>query len=231
MKSLLILIATAAFIAAPTVTPPFTGYDPGLFPVRIERPSIQPAGYAFSIWGLIYLWLLVSAVAGLWRRNEATWARPFLPHLAALLLGTIWLAIAPLYPILATVTITVMAACTWAAFLRADDGADRWLQQAPLGLFAGWLTAAAAVSNGILLGGYGWLSDTATALVMLAVALIIALVIQSRRPRMPSYFAAVIWASIGVAVVNWQANPVAAWAALAGAALLAVMASALFLRR
>lgn len=231
MKSLLILLATAAFIAAPAVTPPFTGYDPGLFPVRIDRPSIQPAGYAFSIWGLIYLWLLVSAVAGLWRRNDASWARPFLPHLAALLLGTIWLAIAPLYPILATITITLMAACTWAAFLQAKDGADRWLQQAPLGLFAGWLTAAAAVSNGILLGGYGWLSDTGAALVMLALALCVAIVIQSRRRRMPTYSAAVIWASIGVAVVNWQANPVAAWAALAGTVLLALTTTALFLRR
>lgn len=231
MKALLIVLATAAFIAAPAATPPFTGYDPGLFPVRIDRPSIQPAGYAFSIWGLIYLWLLVSAVAGLWRRNDAAWARPFLPHLAALLLGTIWLAIAPLYPIPATVTITLMAACTWAAFLQVKDGADRWLQQAPLGLFAGWLTAAAAVSNGILLGGYGWLSDTGAALVMLALALCVAVAIQSRQRRMPTYSAAVIWASIGVAVVNWQANPVAAWAALAGAVLLALTATALFLRR
>lgn len=231
MKALILLLATLAFAAAPSVTPPFTGYDPGLFPVRIERPSIQPAGYAFSIWGFIFLWLLVSAVAGLWRRADTTWARPFLPHLAALLLGTAWLAIAPLYPIAATITITVMAACTWAAFLGAADGSDRWLQQAPLGLFAGWLTAAASVSNGILLGGYGWLSDTGAALAMLAIALVVALIIQSRRPQMPSYSAAVIWACIGVAVVNWQPNPTAAWAAIAGALVLSLAATTLYLRR
>ena len=48
---LILLVATLAFIAAPALTPPFMGYDPGLFPVRIDRPSIQPAGYAFAIWG------------------------------------------------------------------------------------------------------------------------------------------------------------------------------------
>ena len=49
MRAILILIATAAFIAAPAVTTPFTGYDPGMFPVVIAHPSIQPAGYAFAI--------------------------------------------------------------------------------------------------------------------------------------------------------------------------------------
>ena len=48
---LILLVATLAFIAAPALTPPFMGYDPGLFPVRIDRPAIQPAGYAFAIWG------------------------------------------------------------------------------------------------------------------------------------------------------------------------------------
>ena len=51
MRSVIILLATLAFVAAPSVTPPFMGYDPGMFPVRIERPSVQPAGYAFAIWG------------------------------------------------------------------------------------------------------------------------------------------------------------------------------------
>ena len=40
------------------------GYDPGQFPVVIARPSIQPAGYAFAIWGLIYAWLMAHAGFG-----------------------------------------------------------------------------------------------------------------------------------------------------------------------
>ncbi len=44
-----LLLAILAMVAAPALTPAFTGYDPATFPVRIERPAIQPAGYAFSI--------------------------------------------------------------------------------------------------------------------------------------------------------------------------------------
>ena len=74
-----ISIIILAMVAAPALTPSFTGYDPATFPVRIDRPAIQPAGYAFSIWGLIYLWLLVHAGYGLFkRRDDAAFLRPVL---------------------------------------------------------------------------------------------------------------------------------------------------------
>ena len=217
ISALLILVATLAFIAAPSLTTPFMGYDPASFPVVIERPSIQPAGYAFALWGLIYLWLLLHAGFGMTRRQDALWEKVGLPHLGSLVLGTAWLAIASGYPLTATVAIIVMAGFTLTAFLAADPTRDRWLLQAPLGLFAGWLTAASMVSLGVMIAGYGWLSDTATALTMLAVILTVALVVQWRRPSMPTYSAAIVWAAIGVAVVNWQDNPTAAYAAVLGA--------------
>jgi hypothetical protein len=231
MRTYLTLLATAAFVLAPTVTPPFSGYDPGIFPVQIARPSIQPAGYAFGIWGVIYGWLALSALFGLWRRDNAMWNRTRLPLLGALVLGTAWLAIANGFPITATVAIIAMAAFSLTAFLIASPTEDRWGLQAPLSMFAGWLTAASMVSLGVVLAGYGWLSDTATALVMLTVVVLVALTVQSRRPTMPLYGAAVIWASVGVAVVNWQANPTVAYAATAGAALLTLAVGGLFLRR
>ncbi len=231
MRTYLTLLATAAFVLAPTVTPPFSGYDPGIFPVQIARPSIQPAGYAFGIWGVIYGWLALSALFGLWRRDNAMWNRTRLPLLGALVLGTAWLAIANGFPITATLAIIAMAAFSLTAFLIASPTEDRWGLQAPLSMFAGWLTAASMVSLGVVLAGYGWLSDTATALVMLTVVVLVALTVQSRRPTMPLYGAAVIWASVGVAVVNWQANPTVAYAATAGAILLAAAVGGLFLRR
>lgn len=230
MRNIIILLATAAFIAAPAVTPPFMGYDPGLFPVSITRPSIQPAGYAFSIWGVIYLWLLVSAAFGLTRGSDSVWVKPFVPHLGALLLGTIWLAIASSWPLTATATIIAMAGFTLWSFLSADPVQNRWLQHAPLGLFAGWLTAASCVSFGVIIAGYGWLSDTAAAMAMLVAILMIALTIQLRRPTMPTYSVAVVWAAIGVALVNWTANPPVAYVALAGAAIQSAAALRAFSR-
>lgn len=213
-----LLLAILAMVAAPALTPSFTGYDPATFPVRIDRPAIQPAGYAFSIWGLIYLWLLVHAGFGLFkRRDDAAFLRPALPLLVSGVLGSVWLAIAGSAPVLATVTILVMGGLAMLAYLRADPAQDRWLLAAPLAIYAGWLTAACAVSVGVILAGYGVLSNTGAALVMLAVVIGVALVVQSRRPAMPVYGFTVVWAAIGVVVANWADNQTVAFTAIGGA--------------
>lgn len=224
VRAALLLLVTLAFGAAPFLTPPFRGYDPALFPVQVARPSIQPAGYAFGIWSLIYLWLITHALLGLWKHaSDPAWDRPRLPLILAIALGSAWLSIAPVAPIAATVVILIMAAAAITAFLKADPDTDRWLLSAPTAILAGWLSAAAAVSTGVVLGGYGWLSDTASALVMIAATLTLALTIQSRRPRMPIYGLTVIWALAGIVVINAGVNPAAAIAAGLGIAVIALL--------
>jgi hypothetical protein len=225
----LLLIATLAFGVAPFITPPFTGYDPGLFPVRVERPSIQPAGYAFAIWSVIYLWLISHAVFGLWKRAEnPAWDAVRLPLSVAVGVGAVWLWIAGQSAIWGTVTIWIMAAGAIIAFLRADTGVDRWMLSGPTAVFAGWLSAAAAVSTGVLVAGYGWLSDTGSAAAMLALVLGIAVTVQMRRPLMPVYGLTVVWALVGVIAANASANLTVA--ALAGSGI-AVMAVTLWTNR
>jgi hypothetical protein len=229
-NALILLVVTIAFGVAPFVTPPFTGYDPALFPVDIGRPAIQPAGYAFSIWSVIYLWLIVHAGFGLWRRaDDPNWDRARVPLTCAIGVGVVWLWIAGQSAIWGTVTIWIMAAAALAAFLRAPTEPDRWLLSAPLAIFAGWLTAAAAVSTGVLIAGYGMLSNAASAIAMLALVLVIALVVQGRRARMPVYGLTVVWALVGVIVVNRGDMPLIAAAALAGAA--AMLVALVWIRR
>jgi hypothetical protein len=218
-----LLLAILAMVAAPALTPAFTGYDPATFPVRIERPAIQPAGYAFSIWGLIYLWLLAHAAFGLLkRRNDPAFLRPALPLLVSGLLGSVWLAIASSAPITATLVILVMGGLAMLAYLRADQTQDRWLLAAPLAIYEGWLTAACGVSVGVILAGYGVLSNTGAALLMLAVVIAVALFVQTRRPAMPVYGATVVWAAIVVIVANWADTQIVALTAAAGALIVAL---------
>ena len=218
-----LLLAILAMVAAPALTPAFTGYDPGTFPVRIERPAIQPAGYAFSIWGLIYLWLLAHAAFGLLkRRNDRAFLRPALPLLVSGLLGSVWLAIASSAPITATFVILVMGGLAMLAYLRADQTQDRWLLAAPLAIYAGWLTAACGVSVGVILAGYGVLSNTGAALLMLTVVIAVALFVQARRPKMPVYGATVVWAAVGVVLANWADTPIVAYTAALGAVMVAL---------
>lgn len=222
LRALLLLLATAAFGAAPLIVPPFTGYDPAQFPVVIPRPSIQPAGYAFSIWSVIYLWLALHAILGLWKHPDTpAWDRPRLPLTLAIALGAAWLSLANAAPITATVSIWVMAASALTAFVRSGTGTDRWLLSAPLGIFAGWLSAAAAVSTGVVIAGYGILGDTSSALAMLGLILAIALSVQLRKPAMPVYGVTVIWALFGIVAANWAPNPTVSFAALTGIAIMA----------
>jgi hypothetical protein len=221
IRALILVAATIAFGLAPFLTEPFRGYAPGLFPVIIERPSIQPAGYAFSIWALIYLGLIAHALFGiLARRTDPAWDRIRMPLAFSIIIGAFWLAIAAFYPITATNGIYLMLILALIALVQADPARDRWLLTAPVAIYAGWLTAAAHVSLGVILAGYGWLSDTESAAAMLALTLAIAVMVQLRRPRAPEYGATVIWALGGIIWVNWQPNFTVALLAIGGIVIL-----------
>lgn len=228
-KPWLVLAAAVSFFVAPFVSPPFTGYDPALFPVVIARPFIQPAGYAFSIWGLIYGWLAVHAVFGVVKRAaDPAWDKTRLPLAASALLGAVWLAIAGMAPVTATVVIWLMLGLALVALLRSNPARDRWLLVAPIAIYAGWLSAAAAVSLGVVLAGYDWLTNTGSATVMLALVLGIAVAVQLRKSGVLEYGATVIWALIGVTVANWADARTVAYVAVTG---IAVMAGTMVLAR
>lgn len=222
-KPLLVLLAAIAFGVSPAFTPDFRGYDPAQFPIPFESPAVLPAGYAFSIWGLIYLWLILHAGFGLWkRRDDPAWEGTRTPLILSLAVGAIWLAVAVRSPVWASVLIAVMLAGALAALARAPARPDRGLLLAPLAIYAGWLTAATGVSVGILLTGFGWLPETPAALLTLAAVLAAALAVQRRLGRAPEYGLTVIWALAAVIVRNGTANlPVSGLALIAIAALAA----------
>ena len=198
-RAVVVLLAALAFAASPLLAPSFAGYDASQFPVRIEEPPILPAGYAFSLWGLIYLWLIVMAGYGVWRRSDdAGWDATRWPLIASLGVGAIWLPVATASPIWATVLIWGMLVAALWALLRTP-GRDVWLLRAPVGLYAGWLTAASCVSLGTVLTGWdiapfgpaGW------AVACLSLALAIGVAILRARPSL-LYGAALIWALVAV---------------------------------
>lgn len=222
LRAWLVLLLAVAFAAAPLLTPGFGGYDPSQFPVPIENPPAQPAGYAFSIWGLIYLWLVVGGAFGLWRRRDDTaWDATRLPLIVSLAVGVSWLSVAQASPIWATVLIWVMLAGAIWALLRTPDR-DVWLLRAPVGLYAGWLTAASAVSLGLLAPGWGVppFGPVGWAFVALAVALVVAVLTLVRRPSL-MYGVAVSWGLAAVTVRNGL-DPLGIVAALAAVATLGV---------
>lgn len=218
--AILTFAAALAFALGPFITT-FDGFDPNAYPIPQDRPPVQPEGYAFSIWGVIYLWLLVSTGYGLIRRADDTdWisTRPAL--LVSLVIGAIWLPVAEISPIWATLLIWMMLLTALIA-LQKSPNRDIWLLQAPIGLYAGWLTAASCVSIGLTGAGYGIVfTEIPWAVISIAIALGIATFVIRQGLHTPTYAIAVIWALIAVVSQNLPGPLLVA--AIAGAGALAV---------
>lgn len=121
-------------------------------------------------------------------------------------------------PRVATVMILVMAAAAIMAMFRAGPG---WREWAPIGLYAGWLTAASGVALSVIATGYGILSLQVAAITMIAFVLITAVAVTAVSPCTWTYRAGVIWALVGVIVANAAARD---WliVAICGAGILAL---------
>ena len=91
----LTLLFAVLFALSPLASDGFNGFTPDQFPVVQHRWPVQPAGWAFSIWGLIYLWLIAGSVWGLLKAPyDPEWQRMRRPLLVSLTVGTFWIAAA-----------------------------------------------------------------------------------------------------------------------------------------
>lgn len=226
MKAVLTLSAACLFAASPLFYGAFGGFDPQQFPVPQLDPPIVPAGYGFSIWGLIYAYLLAHAGFGLLKRDTNTdWDRARWPLIVSLSVGAAWIPIAKTSPVWATILIWVMLLTALAALFRSGTGKDRWLLRTPLAIYAGWLTAASFVSLALLGAGYGAIIDqVGWAWIALISVLGFTNIIQLNFEDTPEYGVTLVWALIAIAVRNWSNHTSLAVFALVGAAASAIIA-------
>lgn len=202
MKAILVLIASIAFAIAPFLSPEFGGFDPERYPIPQRNSAVQPAGWAFGIWGFIYVGILLHAAFGAFRfRADAAWDRGRIALLISLAVGAIWLPVALLSPVWATVLIWVMLIAALASLYQSAGAAPSWVARWPVALYAGWLSAASFVSIGLLLAGYGVMEEIPAAIVALVLATAFAAYNAFRLGSWP-YGAAVSWGFVGIAVAN-----------------------------
>lgn len=216
-KAIAVFILALAFAAAPLLTPDFGGFDPALYPNPQVDPPVQPAGYAFAIWAPIYIWLVIHAGFGLFLRiKDGDWKPMRGPLAASLLVGVPWLSVARVSPVWASIMIWIMLVCAVAALLRSGPR-DHWFLRAPVGLYAGWLTAASFVSLGLLAAGWGLVGQSVAARAAVAGIVLFTFPVQ-RRTTARTYGLAVIWALVALAVQNFERD---IW--LTGGALVAAL--------
>lgn len=220
-RALLTLLFTATFVGSSFFSS-FTGFESNQLPIPQIDPPIQPAGYAFAIWGLIYGWLIVSAVFGVWKRGtDPVWDIQRVPLIISLALGTPWLWVATQSAIAASILIVAMAIAAIIAMSLASVR-DRWWALVPISIYAGWLTAASFVSLGSTAAGYGIFFDQDIwVFVCIGLALLVTLSVQWVNPAAPAYGITVIWALQGIVVSNGESYVTTA--AVVGGAIIATL--------
>ncbi|WP_160144498.1 hypothetical protein [Pseudogemmobacter humi] len=184
---------------SPWVSGGFAGFRPGQFPVTDRWPA-QPASWAFSIWGPIYIALIIATIIGV-MCGGADWERAAKPLTVSLAVGVFWVAAANRAPLPATIMTVSMATFAILAWVRR--GQSLW-QRLPLGLYAGWLTAASGVAISAALTGYGILPAQTAAILMLLEVLAVGLMILARPDSDWTCAPALLWALTGVIAANLE---------------------------
>jgi hypothetical protein len=170
--------------------------------------------------------LIAHAAFGLAQhRHDEAWQRGRIALIVSLAVGASWLPVALLSPVWATVLIWVMLVSVLVAFFQMEGARPPWQAHWPLALYAGWLTAASFVSIGLLLAGYGVVSEVTAAIVALALATGFAALNQIKLGHWP-YGAGVAWGFSGIAAKNFGSQMLIS--ALAASAALFIVAVVLY---
>lgn len=201
-------------------SPVFNGKSVGSVSAQYDT-LFAPAGYAFAIWGLIYL-LLIAFVGYQWiawfkRREDRELKQTGLWFaLAGIANGSwiiAWLNESMVVSVLLMfILLLALIALTLKLRLEIWDAPVRIIAFVwwPIVFYLGWIIVASVANVAVYLVSIGWqggfLSEVAWTMVMIAVATIIyLLLIRYRNMREAALVG--VWALVAIAVRQWQQNP------------------------
>jgi len=172
---------------------------------------ITPAGYVFSIWGVIYI-LLVAFV--IYQALPSQKNKPYQKQIGALfilsnILNSVWLFLWQYdYITVSVVVMFALLATLIAIYVRLGIGKaktpfrETLLVHVPFSVYLGWITIASIANVAAALVSVNWdgfgISPETWAILVLAVALIIALAMIFTRKDI-AYTLVIVWALAGIA--------------------------------
>ena len=198
---------------------------------------VEPAGYAFGVWAVIFFLSLLFAV---YQALPANRGNPVLrrvgwPVAGAFLCTGLWSVFVPLRQFgFAQAMLLGIFAFLLVAYLRlarSEAGTlgrmERWLVAPMVGVFLGWVTAANAVSLTSEAVRRGLVEGGGTGEVLIGSALLIsggllaAAITRAGRAGPPQGYAifalTVLWALVAVVIAQYDASPLTTGAAVAAA--------------
>lgn len=199
------------------------------------RNLFTPAGYAFSIWGLIFFALLAYCFFQFRRAFFSSKESEFITQtgpwfIIANLANAAWVVVW-LYELTGLSVILMFIVLFSLVQIIRRTGMERWDAPAsivifswwPICLYAGWITVASMANTSAFFAKDDWnggiFNEAQWTIIMLIAAIVInALVIYRRNMR---EFAAVgVWAIFAVFIRHQDKHPAIGYTALAGAVLL-----------
>ena len=239
--NLISAIATIVFNGLANALP-LNGQSTGEISDRF-RVYFVPAGYVFSIWGLIYVGWLAFALYQLLPGQRENPRLRRVGYLFALsgVTNMAWLVLWHYEYFLLTVPVMlILLLLLIAIYLRLQIGQihaarpERWCVDIPVSIYLGWITVATIANVTDVLsylqwGGWG-ISPEMWTLIMLVAGVCIASTVGLTRGDV-AYMLVIIWAFIGIAVKQVGAPIVAtgAWVTTALVGLMLVVGA--FVRR
>lgn len=225
------IIAAALFAVAVPMTQALVPF--GLSAAEFSEPgnsTLRAAGYAFSIWGLLYLGMFVFAGFQALPGTPETQALAAFgwPAVIAMTGCGLWILAAAFNMQWASVVIIAGSALALIrAMLRMPPllGRERWVVSLPLSLLAGWLTIASVVNILTVVTMKDIITPTLApmaALVGVGAATVVALAVAYTAGS-AAYLAPIAWGLVAVCVAEIDRKPEVAIAAL-GVAIMLVIA-------
>ena len=173
---------------------------------------ITPAGYVFSIWGVIYVLLGIFVVFQALPSQKTKSYQEKIGWLFVLssLLNIAWLFLWQFeYLSLSVVLMFLLLATLIAIYLRLNVGKlevplrEKLAVHVPFSVYLGWITIASIANVSVTLVSVGWdgfgISQETWATLILIVALLITLLVIATRKDV-AYGLVIIWALVGIAV-------------------------------
>lgn len=171
------------------------------------QTGVTPAGWAFSIWSVIFAAVLVFAVyqalPGARGERYDTLAVPFI---LANLLNPLWQLpwLTQNFTLAAVVIIGILLSLIW-LYVRLDKlgmtTAERWALGVPTSLFLAWLTVASAVNITVALAAAGWEGSAVWPPVLVLVLAAIGTALLWRTGDV-AFAAVLVWAFAGIYAKN-----------------------------
>lgn len=208
LRSILVLVATIGTIVFNALAA--TGYVNGVTPEQISTQFssvLTPAGYAFSIWSLIYLGMLAFSIYQLLPANLDKFRSIRTIYILSCIFNCAWIlfwhqaSIGVCLFVITALLITLFILIIQTS--KTTSAVEALFTTAPFGLYAGWVTAATLVNLTIVLKysvidmkSAGW---SALGCVMLVLAAGAAVAVRFKL-RNFVYPLAIAWAATGIAV-------------------------------